>query len=83
MPAAMPALSSGLKIAATLAPIGAIVGEWAGAAGGLGFIMLQANARVQTDVVFAAILVLAISAVLLRLMVSALMDRLLFWTDKV
>ncbi len=50
IPAAMPSLMSGLKVAATIAPIGAIVGEWAGAAGGLGFVMLQANARTQTDV---------------------------------
>ncbi len=83
LPAALPSLASGLKIAATLAPIGAIVGEWAGAAGGLGFVMLQANARVQTDMVFAAILVLAVSAVLLRLIVTLITDRLLFWSNKI
>ena len=82
LPAAMPSLASGLKIAATIAPIGAVVGEWAGAAGGLGFIMLQANARVQTDVVFAAILVLALSAVLLRFLVTILTDELFFWSGK-
>ena len=32
------ALMSGLKMAATIAPVGAVVGEWAGAAGGLGFV---------------------------------------------
>ena len=57
-PLALPALGSGLKVAA-VAPIGAIVGEWIGAAGGLGFIMLQANARMQTDRVFVALVLLA------------------------
>ncbi|MCB1423817.1 MAG: ABC transporter permease [Nitratireductor sp.] len=79
LPAALPALMSGLKVAATLAPIGAVVGEWAGAAGGLGFVMLQANARTQMDVVFAALIVLAFCAWLLRFAVVKLSDRLTGW----
>lgn len=79
LPAALPALMSGLKVAATIAPIGAVVGEWAGAAGGLGFVMLQANARTQMDVVFAALIVLAFCAWLLRFAVVKLSDRLTWW----
>ncbi len=65
-PCALPDLASGIRVAAALAPIGAVVGEWVGAAGGLGFIMLQANARMQTDHVFASLLVLGLLAVTLR-----------------
>jgi putative hydroxymethylpyrimidine transport system permease protein len=79
IPAALPQLASGLKIAATLAPIGAIVGEWAGASGGLGYVMLQANARSQTDLVFAAIAILAVVALALRFLVASLCDRMVFW----
>ena len=79
LPAALPSLASGLKVAAVLAPIGAVVGEWAGASGGLGYVMLQANARVQTDLVFACIIILAVTAFLLRLAVASLCDRLVFW----
>ena len=79
IPAALPQLASGLKIAATLAPIGAIVGEWAGASGGLGYVMLQANARSQTDLVFAAVLILAVTALALRFAVARLCDRMIFW----
>ncbi len=82
IPAAMPSLMSGLKVAATIAPIGAIVGEWAGAAGGLGFVMLQANARTQTDVVFASLIVLAVCAYLLRLTVVTCADRVLWWSER-
>ena len=82
VPAAMPSLMSGLKVAATIAPIGAIVGEWAGAAGGLGFVMLQANARTQTDVVFASLIVLAVCAYLLRQAVVKCADRLLWWSAR-
>ena len=80
IPAALPSLMSGFKIAATIAPIGAVVGEWAGAAGGLGFVMLQANARTQTAVVFAALLLLALSAYLLRWLVVKISDRLVWWS---
>lgn len=80
IPAAMPSLMSGLKVAATIAPIGAIVGEWAGAAGGLGFVMLQANARTQTDIVFAALFLLALCAYGLRSLVVYLADRSLWWS---
>ncbi|MET3600118.1 ABC transporter permease [Martelella mangrovi] len=66
LPLAMPQLFSGLRIAAPLAPLGAVVGEWVGAAGGLGFVMVQANARMQGETVFAAMLILALEAVLFR-----------------
>ncbi|MGV0909755.1 ABC transporter permease [Martelella sp. FOR1707] len=66
LPLALPHLFSGLRIAAPLAPLGAVVGEWVGSAGGLGFLMVQANARMQSDTVFAAMLILALEAVLFR-----------------
>jgi len=79
MPAALPAIGSGLKIAAAVAPIGAIIGEWVGASSGLGFVMIQANARMQTDLMFAALLVLAVLAITLHRLVSAGIDRALYW----
>ena len=77
--AALPAFASGLKVAAAVAPIGAVIGEWVGASAGLGFLMLQANARVQTDLMFAALIVLATCAVALYALVDALSRRLLPW----
>ena len=82
LPAAMPSLASGLRVAATLAPIGAVVGEWVGAAGGLGFVMTQANARLQTDMTFAALLVLVVLVLVLRAAVNIALDRLVFWSPK-
>lgn len=80
IPAALPSLMTGLKVAATIAPIGAVVGEWAGAAGGLGFVMLQANARTQTDVVFASLVLLGLSAWALRWIVVQLADYFVWWS---
>ena len=65
VPAALPALTSGLRVAAAVAPIGAVIGEWVGASAGLGYLMLHANARMQVDLMFAALLVLAAMALLL------------------
>ncbi len=79
IPAAMPLLGSGLRVAAGIAPIGAIVGEWVGASAGLGFIMLQANARMQTDRVFVALVILAIMAIALRAAVDRAVRAWLHW----
>ncbi|MGE7369028.1 ABC transporter permease [Neorhizobium sp. NPDC001467] len=67
VPLALPALVSGLRVAVPLAPLGAIIGEWVGASAGLGFVMVQANARMQTDTVFAAMAILAVTSIGLRL----------------
>ncbi|MDP5325654.1 MAG: ABC transporter permease [Litorivicinaceae bacterium] len=64
-PLALPFAGSGLRIAASVAPIGAVVGEWMGSAGGLGYLMLHANGRGQTDVLFAALVVLCGLALLI------------------
>jgi putative hydroxymethylpyrimidine transport system permease protein len=78
-PAALPALAAGLRGAAAAAPIGAIVGEWVGAAAGLGFLMIQANARMQTDMVFAALFVLAVMAITLWVAIDRVLVRGLPW----
>jgi putative hydroxymethylpyrimidine transport system permease protein len=79
LPAALPAFASGLRVATAIAPIGAVVGEWVGASAGLGYVMLSANARLQTDVMFAALFVLAVMAILLWVVVDRVLKRVLFW----
>ena len=79
IPAAAPSLASGLRIATALAPNAAIVGEWIGASGGLGFLMLHSNARMQIDILFAALFVLAIFAVVLYLTVDFALRRWTAW----
>ena len=57
-PFALPAIFSGLKIAMTMAVIGVIIGEFISAKAGLGFYILYASSRMETAVIFAALLVL-------------------------
>ena len=79
IPAAMPAFASGLRVAAAVAPIGAVIGEWVGSSAGLGYLMLHANGRMQIDLLFAALVVLALIAVLLYFAVDALLKWALAW----
>lgn len=75
VPAAMPGFASGLRLAAVYAPIGAIIGEWVGASKGLGYLMLLANGRAKTDLMFAALIVLAVLTILLHSAVNRLCEK--------
>ncbi len=79
IPAALPAFASGLRVATAVAPIGAVVGEWVGSSKGLGFYMLHANARMQIDVMFAALVVLGILALTIYFSVDRAMIKIVYW----
>ncbi|WP_282852114.1 ABC transporter permease [Gulosibacter sediminis] len=64
-PAALPELLSGMKVAATLAVTGAVVGEFVGANEGLGYVILQANGNVDTAMLFAALFIMSLLGILL------------------
>jgi putative hydroxymethylpyrimidine transport system permease protein len=78
LPHALPALGSGLRLAAVQAPFAVIIAEWVGASRGLGHLMLLSNGRGQTDLMFAALIVLA--AISLCLFTAA--DRIVRFWDK-
>ena len=75
VPAALPGFASGLRLAAVYAPIGAIIGEWVGASKGLGYLMLLTNGRAKTDLMFAALIVLAVLTILLHAAVNKLCEK--------
>lgn len=82
IPSALPAFASGVRVATAVAPIGAVVGEWVGSSAGLGFYMLHANARMQVDIMFAALTVLSVTALLFYFFIDWLLDRLIYWEPK-
>lgn len=63
VPHALPQLMAGLKIAITFSVIGAIVGEFAGASAGLGYVIQFASTQLETPLVFAALVVVSILGV--------------------
>ncbi|WP_422128553.1 ABC transporter permease [Vibrio hannami] len=78
-PAALPALASGVRVAVVVAPIGAVVGEWVGSSAGLGYLMLQANARMMIDEMFAALFILATFSIALYFISDKLLNRAIPW----
>ena len=82
LPSALPAFAAGLRVAAAVAPIGAVIGEWVGSSEGLGFYMLHANARMQVDLMFAALTLLAAASLTLYFCIDRLLDRLVYWQPK-
>lgn len=79
LPAALPAFASGVRIAAAVAPIGAVIGEWVGASAGLGFLMTQSLARGQTPLAFAALTILCLLGLALYTAADRLARRLVPW----
>ncbi|PSW19952.1 ABC transporter permease [Photobacterium sanctipauli] len=82
LPAALPALASGIRVAVVVAPIGAVVGEWVGSSEGLGYLMLQANARMFVDEMFAALFILAFFSISLYFTADVLLRKAIPWQDK-
>lgn len=75
-PAALPAMFSGIRVAATYAAIGAVFGEYAGSTDGLGYVMILATPMLQTSLVFSAIVLLSLISICLFLLVG-IAERLL------
>lgn len=80
-PWALPHFFAGLRVGVTVATIGAVIGEWVGAQKGLGFLMIQANARLKVDLVFAVILWLSLMGLLLWFTVSWLEKKSVHWKN--
>ena len=82
IPAAMPSLLSGIRLAAVYAPIGATIGEWVGSSEGLGYLMLLANGRVKTDLMFAALFTLGALSIALYGLINVTIRKFLFIYEK-
>ncbi len=79
LPTSLPYLFSGLKVAATLAVAGAVVGEFVGADKGLGYLLLVTNSNMETALMFATIVALTIIGLALFYAVEFLESLLIPW----
>jgi len=66
IPAALPTLLSGLKVAATYSISGAVVGEWIASQAGLGYYLLRVKNGYMLDKVFACVLVIILLSLLMN-----------------
>jgi ABC-type nitrate/sulfonate/bicarbonate transport system permease component len=83
LPSALPYLFSGARVAASVAVIAAVVGEWAGAEAGLGRLVLLSVNQLETARVYAGVAVLTLMAVALFAAVSLIERLTLSWTRPV
>jgi putative hydroxymethylpyrimidine transport system permease protein len=72
LPASLPYFFSGLRLAATVSVIGAAFGEWSGAEGGLGWLVLNATHQLETSRTYAGVVLLTAMAVALFALVTLL-----------
>jgi NitT/TauT family transport system permease protein len=79
MPGALPSMFGGIKLATTLAVIGAVVGEFVGASEGLGYQIQQGMARLNAPLTFAAIVYLTFIGMLLFFIVDMIERLALPW----
>ncbi|MCG8358963.1 MAG: ABC transporter permease [Kiloniellales bacterium] len=63
IPTALPHLFSGIKIAATGAPVGAVIGEFVASNQGLGYALIQAVGNLDTDYAFASVIIISVFGV--------------------
>lgn len=76
IPSSIPNLFSGIKIAAAVSVIGAVIGEWVGSSQGLGYLMTRSIPQFETERVFASIFILALMGIMLFFLVF-LAERIL------
>jgi NitT/TauT family transport system permease protein/putative hydroxymethylpyrimidine transport system permease protein len=78
-PSALPSGFTGMKIAAAVAVIGAVLAEWAGSTSGLGHLVITANSQLASARAFAATVLLMVEAVALYTLFAVLERRLVDW----
>ena len=71
LPAALPFIVTGAKVAITLAVIGAVIGEFIGSSEGLGFLLLSATSQLDTPLAFAALFALSVLGIFAYALVGA------------
>ncbi len=79
IPAAMPGIFSGIKIAATYAVTGAVVSEWLGGSKGLGVSMIRAQKSFAPDKVFAAVFIVMLLTLALFLVIDLVARWMMPW----
>jgi NitT/TauT family transport system permease protein len=79
LPAALPFIMTGAKVAITLAVIGAVIGEFVGSSEGLGFLLLTATSQLDTPLAFAALFVLSLVGLFVYLMVEGVEHLIAPW----
>jgi NitT/TauT family transport system permease protein len=80
IPHSLPYLLAGMKVASSLAVVGAVIGEFTGASRGIGYLINTASYYLETPLMFAAVIAIAISSICFFAVISWLERRFAFWS---
>lgn len=78
-PLALPAMFSGLKVSVAFSIVGAVIAEWVGATKGLGYLLLSANANLDTSLLFAVLVYLTVIGIVMYYGVEAVERLAIPW----
>lgn len=81
LPAILPYLMTGFRLAAVHAPITVIAADWIGATQGLGYIIMMSSGRLQVDLLFACIICLIALSLLLNKGCTIISKKLIYWPN--
>ncbi len=81
LPAALPNIFGGFKVAVSLAVIGAVIGEYVAAERGLGYLQLQANSQFDTTLNFATVVAISGLGVMLYFIIDTIEARVTYKRD--
>lgn len=79
LPLALPSIFAGIKVSVAFSVVGAVIAEWVGATQGLGYLLLQANATLDTALLFAVLICLTVIGIVLYYAVEWLEKRMIPW----
>jgi len=78
LPAALPNIFGGFKVAISLAVIGAVIGEYVASEKGLGYLQLQANSQFDTTLNFAAVVTISLLGVMLYFLITTIENMVVY-----
>lgn len=82
IPNSMGYLFSSLKIASSLAVVGAVIGEFTGASGGIGHLINTSSYNFNTPLMFAGIIMISVGGILFFGIVAFLEQKIVFWEER-
>jgi NitT/TauT family transport system permease protein len=82
VPNSLPYLLAGMKVASSLAVVGAIIGEFTGASRGIGYVINTSSYYLETPLMFAAIITIAVGGIAFFFIINWLEQRLAFWSSQ-
>jgi NitT/TauT family transport system permease protein len=82
IPNSIPYLLAGMKVASSLAVVGAIIGEFTGASRGIGYVINTSSYYLETPLMFASVISIAVGGVAFFALIAALEQRLACWSPE-